>query len=293
MQIEQSLVAGPRGALEVWAAGPPEGVSLIYHHGTPGAGLLFDGTVRAAAARGIRMISYARPGYGASARHAGRRVLDAAGDVSAVLDALGVRRAYTGGVSGGGPHALATAALLPQRVICAVTIGGVAPWRAEGLDFLAGMAPENHDEFAAALAGEEVLRLFLEAGQMALTGASGAQLAAAMGELMSEPDRRAMTGEYAEFLAGQIHAALGNGVDGWLDDDLAFTADWGFALDRITVPVGVFQGLEDRFVPPGHAQWLAAHVPGAVLVPLEGEGHLSVEARRWEDVLDWLLSSGR
>jgi pimeloyl-ACP methyl ester carboxylesterase len=138
-----SVTTSDGRVLEVSVSGPEDGVPLICHHGTPGAALPWEPFVAAAAQRGLRHVEYSRPGYGASDRQAGRAVADCAADVTAILDALGAPRFYTYGWSGGGPHALACAALLGERVIKAASIAGVAPWESEGLDWLAGMGEET------------------------------------------------------------------------------------------------------------------------------------------------------
>jgi len=132
---------GRRLAVEV--AGPQDGEVVVFHTGTPSAGSLFAPLLEAGAERGLRHVSYSRPGYGDSDRQPGRTIADCTHDVAAIADALGVERFYTTGHSGGGPHALACAALLPDRVNSATTTAGVAPFDAEGLDWLAGMGQEN------------------------------------------------------------------------------------------------------------------------------------------------------
>ena len=171
--------------LPVLVAGPPDGLTLLFHTGTPSglveAAPLFD----IAAAAGFRCVLYARPGYGSSSPRPGRLVADAAKDVAAVIDALGVGRFVTAGWSGGGPHALATAALLGGRCAAAATIAGIAPYGATGLDWFAGMAQENIAEFEAAADDEEALTAMLEK------------------ELAERPDIAAS--EVAEALAVAIH----------------------------------------------------------------------------------------
>jgi pimeloyl-ACP methyl ester carboxylesterase len=289
--IERFQIDGPNGRLDVTTGGPPEGRVLIHHSGTPSAGLLFAPLVAIGAERGWRHISYARPGYDGSARHPGRSVADCAAEVAAIADALAIERFYVTGQSGGGPHALATAALLGDRVIAAATTGGVAPWNADGLDFLAGMGQENHDEFGAAVAGEAELRSWLEREATAMVTVSGAELHNSLGDLLSEVDRRALTGEYADHIAESFAASVRNGVDGWLDDDFAFISDWGFDLQAISVPVTIWQGGQDRFVPLAHGQWLAEHVHGAHPRLLVDHGHLSIELELYGDILHDLLVS--
>ena len=133
-------------------AGPADGLPLVLHEGTPVGLVLYPPTVQAARIRGLRVILAARPGYEGSTPRPGRRVVDVAGDTAAVLDELGADTFVTAGWSGGGPHALACAAALPGRCLAAASVAGVAPYQAEGLDWLAGMGPENIAEFGAARA---------------------------------------------------------------------------------------------------------------------------------------------
>jgi pimeloyl-ACP methyl ester carboxylesterase len=271
--------------------GPADGIPLIVHHGTPGAGVPFRPFVEQAAARGLRYVTCTRPGYGDSPRAEGRSVASCAADVAAILDELGAERCYTYGESGGGPHALACAALLGNRVIKAASIAGIAPWGAEGLDWLAGMGEENQQEFAAIQAGPEALRAFLEQARASLGGLTGDQVAASLGDLIGEADRAALTGAFAAHLAESITAGVRQGIDGWFDDDLAFVKDWGFDLASITVPVTVWQGNDDRMVPFSHGQWLAAHVSGARAELRLGEGHLSITVAAYGEILDDLLDA--
>jgi pimeloyl-ACP methyl ester carboxylesterase len=271
------LVDLPGGRrLEVEVAGPVDGLPLVFHYGTPGAPLTYPPIVDAATRHGLRTVLYGRPGYGASTPQPGRTVADAAADTAAILDALGAGTFVALGWSGGGPHALACAALLPGRCLAAATVASVAPYGSPGLDWLAGMGTDNLEEFAAALAGEAELTRYLEAQAAALTAVPAADLADALGDLVSEVDRAQLTGEFADFLARSFQAAVATGIDGWRDDDLAFIRGWGFEPDARRVPVTIWQGDQDRMVPYAHGQWLAEHVPGATARFHPGEGHLSM-----------------
>jgi pimeloyl-ACP methyl ester carboxylesterase len=264
--------------------------ALIVHHGTPGAGVDYEPFVSAAAERGLRHVSYSRPGYAGTPRQPGRTVASCAADVERILDGLGAERCYTLGWSGGGPHALACAALLPERVIKAATIAGVAPSDAEGLDFLAGMGAENIEEFAAAEAGEDALRVWLEREAAGLRDVTGEQVATSLGDLIGDADRAVLTGAFADHMALSMRTAISGGVDGWLDDDLAFGAPWGIDLGAIEVPVTIWQGDDDRMVPFAHGQWLAAHVRGARAELRPGEGHISITLAHFGEILDDLLA---
>jgi pimeloyl-ACP methyl ester carboxylesterase len=277
-------------SLEVALAGPVEGNVVVLHHGTPGSARAFRPFVDAASARGTRLVSYSRPGYAGSSRSEGRTIANCVADVVEIVDHLGVGRFSTMGWSGGGPHTLACAALLPQRVTACATIAGVGPWGVEGLDFLEGMAPENHEEFGAALESADVLQAFLEPEAEELAGVTGDQVAAALGGLVSDVDKAALTGEFADYVAAMLHDSVRDGIWGWFDDDRAFTRPWGFDLPAIRVPVSVWQGAQDLMVPFAHGQWLAAHVPGARPMLRPEHGHLSLAVSAFGEILDDLMA---
>lgn len=262
--------------LEVLVDGPDHGTVLLFHLGTPSGAVRFPSAVNAAAKRGLRTVIYSRPGYASSTPQPGRSIADVAEDSEAILDALGAERFVALGWSGGGPHALACAALLSERCVAAATIAGVAPYGAAGLDWTAGMGQENIDEFGAALNGEEAVSDFLETAAASLRNVTGAEVAAALGGLVTEVDKNALTGELAEVLAESFRRSVSTGIAGWRDDDLAFTRPWGFELTSIRVPVAIWQGAQDKMVPFDHGKWLAAHIPGAQARLLDDEGHLSL-----------------
>jgi pimeloyl-ACP methyl ester carboxylesterase len=289
--VSFSLRLADGRSLDVEVSGPAGRTPLVVHHGTPGERSQYAPFAGAAAARGLRYVSYSRPGYGGSSRQPGRAVADCAADTAAILAHLGVGRCYTVGASGGGPHALACAALLPDQVLACATVAGAGPFGAEDLDFLAGMGRENHEEFGAALAGEAELQGYLEREAESLADLTGEQVAAALGDLVSPVDAAALTGGFAAYVATSFHQALASGIWGWFDDDLAFTRPWGFDLDRIGGPVAVWQGGQDRMVPFAHGQWLAAHLPSARARLLPEEGHLSIAVGKFGEILDELVAS--
>ncbi|WP_250007377.1 alpha/beta fold hydrolase [Actinoplanes sp. M2I2] len=264
--------------LEYLVEGPPGGLPLVLHHGTPSGAVRYAPVFESALRHGLRIVLPSRPGYGGSTPHPGRRVADVAADTAALLDGLEAAHFVTIGWSGGGPHALACAALLPGRCVGASTIAGVAPYEAKGLDWPAGMGEENIAEFQAAAEGVQALDTMLTSMAGDLARVTADDVVEAFGDLLSEVDKRALTGGFAEYLAESTRYAVSAGIAGWREDDLAFLAAWGFALSDIRVPVAVWQGDEDRMVPPTHGQWLAAHVPGVEVHLLPDEGHLSLLA---------------
>lgn len=277
--------------LDIEISGPDDGVPLLFHHGTPGAVPQVNAMRRAAHARGLRLVTYSRAGYGGSDRLPGRAVVDIVPDVEAVLDHLGAPRCLVAGWSGGGPHALATGARLPERVAGVLSIAGVAPYDAPDLDFLAGMGEENLVEFGYALSGEHELRPYLEKVAAHLSEPTPEDIVASLHSILPAVDQAVLTDEFGEDLAAAFREALRTGVDGWLDDDLAFARPWGFDLHEISVPTFVWQGSADLMVPFAHGQWLAARIPGVTAHLLDGEGHLSVTVGAVERMLDELAAA--
>jgi len=278
-------IAGPGGrTLAVVEDGDPDGRPVIYHHGSPGSHVLYDPWLTP----GVRLIGYDRAGYGGSDRDPGRDVAAVAQDIAALADALDLERFATWGISGGGPHALATAALLGDRVVAAATLASPAPADAPDLDFTAGMGADNAEEFSAALAGEAQLRAMIEPFAAGLVQASADAVAEEMRSLVSAPDAAVLGGELAGWLRESVRQGVGDGVDGWIDDDLAFVKPWGFDPAAISVPLQIWQGEQDLMVPPAHGRWLASHLPGDAHLSAE-DGHLTLGERRVGEVHAWLL----
>jgi pimeloyl-ACP methyl ester carboxylesterase len=258
--------------------GDPDGKPVFVLHGTPGSRLSgrHPDPSRVADA-GLRIVTYDRPGNGRSTRHPGRDVVDCVADIAAIADALGIERFVVTGGSGGGPHALAAAARLPERVIRAESNVGAAPYDAPDLDWFEGMDPENVKEFGWALEGEETL--VRELGKQADDNLSRldedpATLLANF--QLSEADQTMLRDQVVlERMRKSFREALASGTWGWVDDDLAFVKPWGFEVDEIRVPVQVRYGATDVLVPAAHGKWLARHVPNANVVIDREAGHLS------------------
>jgi pimeloyl-ACP methyl ester carboxylesterase len=282
-------VTTPDGrTLRVHVGGDEHGMPVLAHHGTPSSGILYAPWEEDAQARGICLIGYDRPGYGGSTRHAGRTVGDAAADVRAIAAALGIERLATWGISGGGPHALACAALAPDLVAAAASIAGVMPYGADGVDYLEGMGEANVAEFGAVLEGEETLRPLLERDAVAMRDGGPEGVKETLATLLSPVDETALAG-MGDFLHETMELGLRPGVDGWLDDNLAFVADWGFDPASIEIPVLLLHGVEDRFVPATHFEWLAGRIPAAEARLEPAHGHLSLAEELVGEVLGWLV----
>ncbi len=257
-------------------SGDPDGLPVISLHGTPGGRLFRYPDSDRVAETGAHLITYDRAGYGLSDRHRGRSVVDNVGDVAAVADDLGIDRFAVTGGSGGGPHCLAVAARLPERVIRCRCVVGVAPYGAEGLDWLEGMDAENVKEFGWAMAGEEQLTAELEREAATMVERVQENPGAILeGFDLSEADREALENPITQrMLVEATPAMFTNGVFGWVDDDLAFVKPWGFDVGEITVPTEVWYGETDVLVPAAHGRWLARNVPDAEVTVEQDEGHL-------------------
>jgi pimeloyl-ACP methyl ester carboxylesterase len=294
--VRRLEVSAPDGRkLETAVGGADRGPLVLLHHGTPGAGSrIWPPHAELARARGLRLATYSRPGFGDSERLPGRTVADSSADACTVADALDADVFYTAGSSGGGPCALACAALIPSRVLAAASVAGLAPRDAEGLHWFDGMAVENRDEFVAAADGEPQLELFIRRWIIRRWAAAKgpvdrSRFIEALGELASEPDTAVVTDEYADFATRIVRDSLRNGIWGWLDDDLSIVTHWGFDIPAVEAPVTIWHGRQDRFVPAHHGEWLATHVPRARARLLDGHGHLSLELSHFDAVLDDLV----
>ncbi len=274
----RTVTAADGRSLGVAQWGDPSGTPVLSLHGTPGSRLGRHPDEQAVGRAGINLITYDRPGYGASDRNPGRRVVDCVGDVQRIVDALGVARFAVTGGSGGGPHALAVAAGLPDRVAVAACVVGVAPFDASGLDWTAGMDPENVTEFGWARQGEQELHSKLAAMAAADLERMTADPAKAFSDdwELADADRQVLARtDVQRVMVESVREAFRRGVWGWVDDDLAFLKPWGFDLTEVRVPVTVRYGRKDVLVPAAHGAWLADHLPGAAVVVDDDAGHLA------------------
>lgn len=249
--------------------GPADGPAIISHHGTPSSRLAVPGGWDLPDRLGVRLITFDRPGYGDSSDQPGRRVADAADDARAIADHLGLGRFAVVGTSGGGPHALATAALLPDRVTRLCVCVGIGPVGEPGFDPDAGMLPETVEEARLARAGEAQLRAFVARHADSEEGMDVwlSQLPPSDREVLARP-------EVVHEEAAENALWPKAGIDGWVEDDLAlFARPWGCRAADVSVPTELWYGGADVLVPASHGEAYAAAIPYAALHVVEGGGH--------------------
>ncbi|MEW1778345.1 alpha/beta hydrolase [Streptomyces sp. NPDC086777] len=281
---------GRRLAVEI--TGDPQGSPVFLLHGTPGSRLGPTPRPMELYHQRVRLISYDRPGYGRSDRLPNRQVAHATNDVAAIADTLAIDRFAVVGRSGGGPHALACAALMPERVTRVAVLVSIAPRDADGLDWFAGMATSNVQEYAHALAGPEKLAASLRERSAAIR-ADPRRLLTQLRCDLTESDRRVVAdARIRTMLMDNYREALRVSADGWVDDALSFCAPWGFSLDSISVPVLLWHGEKDVFAPVSHTRWLADRIPGGTAVLHPRAAHFA-SLRVLPDVVSWLLSRRR
>ena len=250
--------------------------TVLWHHGSPQTGALLEPLLVAAAVRGIRLVSYGRPSYGGSTGLRGRTVASAGADVAQLAEQLGLERFAVMGASGGGPHALACAALLPELVSATACLASLAPLHTDALDWFGGMASDGESLRAALLgrAAPEDFELTAEFDP----------------ESFNDRDYATLAGTWAS-LGTDVGIAAADGTEGLVDDDLAFVLPWGFSVADIVTPVLYAQGGRDRVVPPAHAIWLLQNTPEAELWLRPRDGHISV-LNACALAMDWLREQG-
>jgi pimeloyl-ACP methyl ester carboxylesterase len=263
--MEVDLQLGDGRTLHVYDTGAEatDGrLAVFWHHGTPNIGAPPEPLFPAAARLGIRWVSYDRPGYGGSTPYQGRDVASAAPDVAAVADALGIDRFALMGHSGGGSHALACAALLPDRVLGVVSVAGLAPFDADGLDWFAGMSDSGVASLRAAAEGRVAKARYESEAEYDP-------------EMFTAADHGAFSGTWS-WLLDVVGPAVEGGPGGLIDDDLAYVAPWGVDPMQAIAPILLVHGGRDRVVPSSHGEWLARRCPSAELWLRPDDGHISI-----------------
>lgn len=283
--MEITAADGRRLRYDVSGAGAP----VFLLHGTPGSRLGPRPRDSVLYRLGVRLISYDRPGYGGSDRDAGRSVASCAADIAAIADDLGLETFAVAGRSGGGPHAMAAAALLPARVTRAAVLVSLRPSDADDADWYAGMNDANVREFGNARTDELKLVESLRLRADRTRRSPGSLLETLRGQITA-PDRRVVRDVTFEKLLLETYAeAMRPGPWGWIDDNLALNRDWGFRLSEIGQRVRLWHGADDNVVPASHTRWLAERIPRAEFEIQTETAHFGA-MEILPDILSWLAA---
>jgi pimeloyl-ACP methyl ester carboxylesterase len=287
-KLEGNIAVGDDRQIGFAEFGDPQGRAIFWLHGTPGARRQIPMEARVyAEERQIRLIGVDRPGIGSSTPYQYDTVSAFAEDLRTIADTLGIDRFEVIGLSGGGPYTLACAAAMPDRVVAAGVLGGVAPVR--GADGIAGgvstliSAAAPIVEFAGAplrLAASTLIRLIRPVAEPALYAYARISPEADR-QLLVRPEFRAM------FLDDLLNGSRKQ-LAAPFADVVVFARDWGFRLDEVKVPVRWWHGDRDHIVPFEHGQHVVSRLPDAQLTHLPGESHLAGLGRA-EEILDTMV----
>ena len=286
MEREGSAKAPDGRTLAYFERGAADGVPVIVCHGTPGSRLTRHPDRELYERHGVRMVVYDRPGYGRSDPKPGRTVADAAADIEAIADSLGLDRFAVVGGSGGAPHALACGALIGDRVLRVGALVTPAPSDTSDFDFFKGLAEINVKEFGAALKGQAAIETYLRPFADELLRNPDAVIDEIVSQLPDVDRAIAEREEFRAIFRESFTEAVRQGVRGWADDDLAFAKSWGFEPEDVYAEVRLWQGELDVLAPRSHGEYVASRLPNARFELLEGGGHFLDE--EWAVVLDWL-----
>ncbi|AUG79188.1 alpha/beta hydrolase [Kitasatospora sp. MMS16-BH015] len=272
--------------LAVDRVGDPAGRPVFLLHGMPGSRLGPFPRSSVLYRLGVLLLSFDRPGYGDSTRLPGRRVASAAADVTAIADAFSLRDFAVLGRSGGGPHALACAALLPDRVRRVAALVSLAPRHADGLDWYGGMTASNVRAYREIERGLQHIADSLQLRSQRLRDDPTGLINGLVSEL--PPTDRTLVADAGirRMLLSTFRQAFRQNADGWIDDMLAFTTDWGFKVEDIAVPTRLWHGADDQFSPVDHSRWLADKIPGAELYLEPGAAHFGA-LKVMTEALNW------
>jgi pimeloyl-ACP methyl ester carboxylesterase len=286
-KLEGNIAVGEDRQIGFAEFGDPQGRAFFWLHGTPGARRQIPTEARLYAANNkIRLIGLDRPGTGSSTPHLYKNIREFADDLGSMADTLGIDKMAVIGLSGGGPYALASAAMLPDRVVVAGVLGGVAPLIGdEGIT--SGLM--NLGKRAAPLlqlAGDP-----LRIGASLLIRAIRPVASTALllyAAISPEADRRLLTRpEFGAMFLDDLLNGSRKQLAAPFNDVILFTRDWGFRLDEVKVPVRWWHGDSDHIVPFAHGQHAVALLPDAELFVLHGESHLG-GLGRGEEILSTL-----
>lgn len=283
-----TIVRTPDGRdLLVESTGDPTGRTLLFHNGTPTSRKIFQDMAEEANTRGAHLLCYDRPGYGGSTPHPKRTVANSVGDVSAIAHHFEIERMAVWGMSGGGPHAIATAVLLPELICAAATFASLAPMMTSNFDYFEGMPEKKRKQRNLYFSNPVAFRQHLLESREEIMNATEEFLDT---KLQAMPVEARVSKSFYRFSYETMRLAVKNGIEGYWEDYQAFFSEWEVDFARNTTPIQLWHGQRDLDVPYQHSQWLSRAIPHSELHLTHMDGHFSILENHRVEVMEWLLS---
>jgi pimeloyl-ACP methyl ester carboxylesterase len=268
--------------------GLPQGLPVYFFHGFPGSRLQAALVHGQALASGIALVAFDRPGFGLSDPARAPMVDHIAGDVLDLSEALGHRRFAALGVSCGGPHALAAARLLPDRVMAVGLLAGIGPM--DHPQLRTGQLPLLRAMFRLARWHPWLIGPLLAVDSLVFRS-NPERAVKALASMMTPPDRRLVDRSVAlrHAFAASLAEAYRQGIGGALQEAHRIACFTTAQLDGIRVPVHIFQSGQDHNVPPAMGRFMARRLEGATYHDCPDEGHLSIVVNCFDECVRWIV----
>ena len=266
-----------------WSYGDPDGTPVIFSHGLSDSRLIRNPDDELTASLGVRMIAADQPGVGGSSRQPGRRMADWGADMEQLADHLGLARFAVAGHSGGGPHALAVAAHLPDRVALGVLASPVGPFDEDGF---AKMLVMRDLKLVVKLHHlHRVVRWAYKADVHKAKKDLGDFVDATAADDPSDAPTFNRSPAQRRMFEENFTAGLSQDEEGIYEMTMALW-DWGFEIEDVTTPFTVFYGDADDIISPVMPQRVAERLPDGRAVAWPGAGHYGfVDTDRWRQFL--------
>ncbi len=283
----QTIVLEDERRLGFAEYGDASGKAVFHFNGSGGSRLEHPQDLSILTDLGVRLISTDRPGHGISDPQPGRKLLDWPNDVGQLADHLGIEEFYLEGWSAGGPHALACAYEMPDRVLAGALVSGLAPPDRpnpyEGLPFAMK---------SLMVIGRNVPALVYLFRRMAHRMFQGdpEKVGDRFKSSFPPPDQKAIEeSDSGVWLVENIQEGYRQGWDGPAQDDILINTSWGFKLQDIQPRIDVWQGEVDKNVPLNQGKYQDLMLPNSRLNVLPGQAHLSL-LTHWREVLEALVN---
>jgi len=286
-RVNQTIVLKDERRLGFAEYGDASGKAVFHFNGSGGSRLEHPSDLSILTDLGIRLISTDRPGHGISDPQPGRKLLDWSDDVGQLADHLGIDTFHVMGWSAGGPHALACAYKLPERVSAGALVSGLAP----------ADRPRPYEGFPFAMkilifiarSFPSLVYPFRRLSYNMLQGDPDKAIDRLASSFPPEDQQAIEESGSQDMLIEDIREAYKQGWDGPAQDDIIINSSWGFKLADIKTRFDVWQGEVDKNVPVNLGEYQHEILPNSRLRILPGQAHLYL-LTHWREVLEALVT---